>query len=613
MAKAMHRSSIPNRAWLQSGALAAVVGACYFLAACLSLHLTQGVDGNATIWFASGVSVSALLLVRPGQSIPLVCAVGLASMASNLLFGASMQMALGFTIANIVEGLLISQLVIRTSGAPRMLDDRRWLATFVAATVAGSAASSGIAAVVSGNLAIPFLLSWFMTVCLGTLVTTPLIVTIVNGVREDGHDLSLRQASILTLLAIGIASVSWFARTHEDGRFLFLPVIGVTTATYFYGSRGAAASISVIAVITTVQTDFSGSAIGWLGMNGDTLFLQFYLLSLLCAAWPLSALIHEKKGLIEQYAKANTYLKLAESTARVGHWYLGSDSRSLFWSEEVYRIHGVDPQGVTSDETVDLAQFSSLMLYHPEDRARVRTTLLAAMEREQGFRYEARVVRPDGSIRYVSSNGHPRHDASGAFEGLFGTFHDITDQTETLEALRIARSEALHEASVAQRLAETDDLTGIANRRKIMARLRTVGLAAKRRKSQLTIAIVDIDHFKMVNDRHGHHVGDEVLKRVAGIMSGHLRSTDMVGRLGGEEFLVILPGENGDNGYKMIERLRVRIASETGAAASLPAVTISAGLATLAEDGDIEETLRRADEALYEAKEGGRNLLRSAA
>lgn len=610
---AMHRSPFSIQSWLERCAVASMVGIAYFVAACLSLHLTQGTSGFATIWPASGIFISALLLAKPGQAASTACAVGFASLGANTLFGASLPMALGFTLANLVEGVLISHLVIRTCGASHALDDKRWLSAFLGATAVGSAVSAAIAAIFSGGPPLAFFVSWFMTVCLGTLIVTPMIVTVVNGLRLRGFRFLVRNVWQLVLLVLGVAIVGSLSLSHEDGRFLFLPVIGAIAATYFFGARGAAVSISVIAIIATTQTDFTEPAIGSFGFNGETLFIQFYLISLLSAAWPLSALMAQKENLIKQYAEANAYLKLTESTAHVGHWYLGNDYTSLVWSDEVYRIHGVEPREAELDHNIDLAEDSSLALYHPEDRERVRATLLGAMERGEGFSYEARIVRPDGSTRYVSSIGHPRYDATGMFDGLFGTFQDITQQTETLEALQIARSQALDEASVAQRLAETDELTGIANRRKIMEVLRSASRVARRGNTQLTIAIIDINHFKAVNDRHGHQTGDEVLKRVAGIMSGQLRPTDYVGRLGGEEFLVVLPGESGGNGYQIIERLRVRIASETWGVAGLTSVTVSAGLATLAGEGDIDDALRKADLALYRAKECGRNVLRSAA
>ncbi len=609
----MQRILAPIQSRLKDCALACTVGLTYFAAAYFSLYLTQGMAGLATIWPASGVFVSALFLTKPNKTAPIVVAVGVMSIAANMLSGVSVATALAFTCANLVEGLLISQLLIRTSGVPRTLDDTRWLATFLGATVVGGAISGTIAAVLSGQISLAFFVSWFMTVCLGTLIVTPLIVTTANGLRSYRPAFWHRNALNLLAFVLGVATITSLAFAYEDGRFLFLPVLAVVAAAYRFGAHGAAISIGLIAVIATLQTDFSGATIGPLSLNADTLFLQFYLLSLLGAAWPLSALISQQEKLIDQYSETNMYLKMAERTARVGHWVLGPDNTSLVWSEEVYRIHGVKPADMNFDEAMDLREMTSLDLYHPDDREGIRKVLVTAMERREAFSYQGRVVQPDGTIKYVSSIGKPRYTSSGEFNGLFGTFQDVSEQTETLDALRVARIDALREATVAQRLAETDYLTGIANRRKTFANLRFAARTAKHSGEPVTIAIFDIDHFKAVNDRHGHQTGDEVLKRVAKIVSAQIRPNDFFGRMGGEEFLVILPGKDGSGAFDIVEQIRLDIASETWPVVGLETITVSAGLATLNQTGDIEDALQRADQALYQAKEGGRNVLRLAA
>ncbi len=589
------------------------MGAAYFLAACFSFEIALGVSGVATVWPASGVFVSALLLARRNQIAAMAIAVAAASIAANVLYGASLGTALAFTTANVVEGLLISQLVIRTSGVPRTLDDQRWLATFFGAAVVGSAASAAIAALLAGELTLPFFVVWFTTVCLGMLIVTPLIVAAANE-----FPLKLKQVSCGSVLRFALFTgfvgiVCWAALALGEGQFLFLPVIAIAAATYTYGSRGAAISISLIAVIATLETDFSAPVIGEFALQWDTLFLQFYLLSLLCSVWPLSALMAEKAKLIDRYVQSTELLELAEKTARVGHWALEPDNATLIWSEEVFHIHGIDPGEPQLVGAMPLGEAGSLNRYHPEDRDRVRSLLLAAMEDLVPFAYEARIVRPDGVIRYVSSIGRPRYDASGAFRGLFGTFQDITEQTETLEALRVARRDALREAKTALRLSETDELTGIANRRKVFGELRAAARVAKASGTPMTIAVIDIDHFKAVNDRHGHHAGDKVLKRVAQIVSEQLRLGDCVGRIGGEEFLVVLPGEDGAAAHDIVERLRVEVAAEAWDIAGLEQVTMSAGLAAVDEIEGVEKAVQKADRALYEAKQSGRNLLRIAA
>ena len=160
-------------------------------------------------------------------------------------------------------------------------------------------------------------------------------------------------------------------------------------------------------------------------------------------------------------------------------------------------------------------------------------------------------------------------------------------------------------------LALTDSLTGVFNRRYVSAHLpRLLDRAADSNKP-VSILMFDIDHFKRVNDTFGHDVGDEVLREVAVRSARNLRNFDLVARLGGEEFVVIMPDTDGEAALMVAERLRQRI-GDTPFAISAPVgeitVTVSVGVAVGGRVGDTVDTLiKRADEALYEAKRTGRN------
>jgi len=157
-----------------------------------------------------------------------------------------------------------------------------------------------------------------------------------------------------------------------------------------------------------------------------------------------------------------------------------------------------------------------------------------------------------------------------------------------------------------------DPLTKLSNRRFILTQLAAAVSAARRHERALSVAIVDIDHFKSVNDEHGHAAGDRVLAAVASSMRHHLRAEDQLGRLGGEEFLALLPDADARAAATTAEKLRAAVAAlAVGHDGVELAVTISAGWA--AWDGESpEELLRRADEALYEAKRGGRDRVEGA-
>ncbi|MGH8300309.1 MAG: GGDEF domain-containing protein, partial [Steroidobacteraceae bacterium] len=159
------------------------------------------------------------------------------------------------------------------------------------------------------------------------------------------------------------------------------------------------------------------------------------------------------------------------------------------------------------------------------------------------------------------------------------------------------------------RLATEDNLTGMPNRG------HTVKLASAAGQNRpLTIAIMDLDHFKNINDRCGHAAGDHVLREFARVSRGSLRGADILGRWGGEEFLLILPDTTLDAALASIERLRVLalgIRVPHGEGETPLRVTFSAGLATTADGArSLDEIIGRADAALYEAKNEGRDLVR---
>lgn len=165
-------------------------------------------------------------------------------------------------------------------------------------------------------------------------------------------------------------------------------------------------------------------------------------------------------------------------------------------------------------------------------------------------------------------------------------------------------------------LATTDPLTQLLNRRALLERLGAELDRAARYASYASLLLVDIDHFKDINDTHGHLAGDEVLRDLAQLLLGAARAVDVVARYGGEEFVILLPETPTDGALAFAERLRERVGSHEFAGRSLARplrLTVSIGVATYpAPDvGSVEELFARADEALYRAKEEGRNRVRA--
>ena len=183
--------------------------------------------------------------------------------------------------------------------------------------------------------------------------------------------------------------------------------------------------------------------------------------------------------------------------------------------------------------------------------------------------------------------------------------HAIVEAAETLRR----RDEANRDLA---RLARQDDLTGLQNRMSASERLRWEFVRLRRTGEPYTVLLMDIDHFKSINDTFGHDAGDEVLRTFVASLAGAFRESDFLARYGGEEFLALLPGVGVSGGVSTAEKVRARVA-----AAVFPAIgrtlTVSIGVAQArADDASEEEAVRRADAALYRAKQGGRNAVAAA-
>jgi diguanylate cyclase (GGDEF)-like protein len=254
---------------------------------------------------------------------------------------------------------------------------------------------------------------------------------------------------------------------------------------------------------------------------------------------------------------------------------------------------------------------------HPWHRAMATSTNTSGDALELG--------RDVGRVRHLVINCAPITDAGGAVRGCLATFDDLTELHHANAALQRAMAEATAAKEEVQRkneevqrkneellrLATRDPLTGCLNRRALFEALEPMFAAARREGRPLGCLVLDIDHFKKVNDTHGHGVGDRVIQEVAKKLLEAARSTDLVCRYGGEEFVVVLPGIPPAQMQAFAERVRSRIQADCGAGVrEVPGllVTASLGCNTMGQAAaSVQDMIERADQALYAAKRGGRN------
>ena len=198
---------------------------------------------------------------------------------------------------------------------------------------------------------------------------------------------------------------------------------------------------------------------------------------------------------------------------------------------------------------------------------------------------EIRNIAKNGNYYWVDVHISPNYDQNGNMISYTAVRQDITDK-KRIEELSI-----------------TDQLTGLFNRRHLDNILKQNTDLHDRYKNPFSVVIVDIDHFKSINDIYGHQIGDKVLIEFATILKNNSRSTDIAGRWGGEEFLIILPNTNQDEACAVAEKMRFQIAQYSFD--TVGPKTASFGVSQFSLN--IHETISRADEALYQAKNEGRN------
>lgn len=308
--------------------------------------------------------------------------------------------------------------------------------------------------------------------------------------------------------------------------------------------------------------------------------------------------ITQRKEAEERLRAAEERTRLILESAGEGIYGLEPDGRASFVNPAAARMLGYSPEELVGELMHPLVHHS-----YPDATPYPQENCPMYAAFTDG---KARVVtdevlwRKDGSSFPVEYTSTPTRK-DGQLVGAVVVFRDITERKRVEAEL--------------QRLAATDPLTGLANRRHFMSTAEAETARARRYDNPLSVIIADLDHFKKINDRHGHAKGDEALVEIAKRCLEGVRMSDVFARFGGEEFAALLPMTTLPQAELLANRLRLMIEQlEIETDEGPMSLTVSFGVAQFSpKDGSIENTLNRADKALYAAKTAGRNRVEIAA
>lgn len=575
----------------------ACLGLAYFLLASATIATTR-LGGGVAILFVANAALTAYLLTTARQQwrrAMIVC--GVASTLATGLFGFGIVAAPIFAVINMAEAFLAASLFRRFAGHRSPLESLSGF--FVLLVTAGifapalSALGGATVAALHGADFATNALRWFAGHALGTMTFAPACLLVMRGdVGRWARGSSRRQLIEAAVLLPLVAATTLYVFLQATMPLLFLPWLPVTIATFRLGRLGAAASIGIVTVIAGAATLANvGPIVEIVGAREAELqFLQFYLASTMLAVLPAAAELARRKEMFERLqASERRYRLLADYSTDI-ILDIDPDGRIAFASAAVEQMGGyraADIVGKLASELVDPADIEVVRAAHV--RALTRPGTVETVE--------YRAILGDGSQAWMETRTQGVFDEDGRALGAVSAIRNVAERREREQVLAAE--------------ARTDGLTGALNRRAFMRELEK-SAGSQRATERGCIALFDLDHFKRINDTLGHAAGDEVLITFVRLAKRIVREDDVVGRLGGEEFGILLKGATYQQARRVCDRLRMACEEEIPLEGITGCVTVSAGIAAL-NGAPAAIALEQADAALYRAKRSGRNRLELAA
>ncbi|HEY4530822.1 MAG TPA: diguanylate cyclase [Luteimonas sp.] len=601
---------LPRTYWADRSVLAILVG----LSAWLSLTLARGPGELSAVWIGNGLLTGWLLCRRTGTWPGYVAVVMAADAGARLMLGDDPGYALAISGINAGEALLVAGIV--RSRVPDIRAPRDWTfvgglataATLLACALSGVAAAA-VAQAVHGQEFRPAFANWYAAHVVGmVIVATSTLVAQREGMgifrsrgRKGGLALSL---ALLLVLAVAVFM------TPSPVLFLTYPPLLLVALRHEF--PGLVLGVILLGLVGAVATALGHGPL-WLpdGLDsgGRMALLQLLLAGGCLMTIPVCLANVERRRLSARLAESERRYRLLADHSHDLIARVRADGERVYVSPSATDMLGWSPEQMLGSRWDQV---------HPEDRSLLQDAMAEVLATGDARTDVYRLLHRDGHYVWVETVARclPPDEDGGAAD-LMMTVRNISRRVAAEQALAESRCEL-------ERISLTDSLTGLANRRQFDERLAQTLARLARGGGPVSLLYLDIDRFKEINDGHGHAVGDAILQEFARRLLGCVRATDVVARVGGDEFVVLIegagPGAAEKVARKVLDAARVPVdvdglglvvGTSIGiATASADGVAGAAGAAGAAGKGVVVEPaalMARADAALYAAKRAGRN------
>ncbi|MBV8629937.1 MAG: diguanylate cyclase [Silvibacterium sp.] len=566
----------------------------------LLLNLRSG--GLTILWPSNGLLLGVLLLSSRKHWPAYVTVAFAVDFAINLSLANPLGISVYLSGCNMLESLLAALLLYRVMSPAPDLTVRRQLTFFLAfgvvlaPIVAAFFASLTLQRFHTTAMAHTFRL-WLTADSLGISTVAPLCLSL--GTQKLSERTLFRLLGPFALLCAVTCYVFW--QTDVPLLFMVLPcliLMGIRT-----GLAGSSLGLLAVSVIGGFLTTVGRGPTGLMrdsSMEHRILALQFFIAISMLSVYLLELVMAESRRLQTSLESSEAYFRLLAETSRDIIVLTDLDGERRYVSPAVTELLGWTPE--------DLIGGPFREIVHPEDMPEWRALLETSGKGNAPRTLQYRCCKKDGSYLWMECNLRLYNDpATGKPIGFVNVVRDISG--------RKAAEQDLEKAfRLVESLASLDGLTEIANRRRLDQVMEHEWRVAVRNSANISLLLIDVDHFKPYNDIHGHLAGDDCLRRIAKVISEMVsRPSDLVARYGGEEFAVVLPATPEAGALKVAERIRAAVQE-----LAMPhegnthgVVTVSVGCATFTPEPDmqLDALVASADSALYRAKAAGRNVV----